>query len=60
MVHIASGDDELRACAIFSHIAHKFGNGLLVVVSVASRVVDHKEIEFVVEYRVVDVLGIDC
>ena len=60
VVNIAGGNNEFRTCAIVSHITHQFGNGFLVVVAISTGIVNHEEVEGVVEYRVVDVLGIDC
>ena len=52
VVDVSGSNYEFRAY-FFSHCTHQFGNRLLVVIPVASQVVGHIDIEFVVIDRVV-------
>ena len=42
MVYVANSEHTLHACGL-CHLAHELGNGFLVVIAVASKVVGHVE-----------------
>ena len=57
VVHITRSEYKLRICAVFRHYSHQFGNGLLVIIAVASQVIGYIEVELFVEYGIIGNLG---